>query len=320
VSGIVDGVSATNSLIERQDASLHDTSAVIEEMARNIEALDSSIEGQAPAVSQSSASIEEMMANLASIQRLTAGADERVRGLQTAAENGKRRLEEVGVTLKRVASSSDNLEQAASLISGIASQTNLLAMNAAIEAAHAGESGKGFAVVSDEIRKLAEGSAKQAKSISVDLHSVKGLISEVEQKSGETNVAFEAIVAAVGEVSQLMSQLAYSIEEQNAGSNEITGALAEIREVTVSVKEGSKEMTSGNAHVLEVLSELKRASEEIRESVLRMNSGAGAIRDAISNMDELGKRNQGSMIGVEKGLSAFILGDIAKNTEGDTTD
>jgi methyl-accepting chemotaxis protein len=167
----------------------------MEAIAEGIAHLDKMIETQVSGNVEAAASIEQMVGNIASV---TASVDKMVRrfgALMTAASDGKVKQEAVDARVKEIASQSELLLEANEVISGIASQTNLLAMNAAIEAAHAGEAGKGFSVVADEIRRLSETSAEQSRTIGAELARIQATIGEVVGASQDSEAAFAAVTA-----------------------------------------------------------------------------------------------------------------------------
>ena len=132
-------------------------------------------------------------------------------------------VKEVGEFIKEVDRQSELLLEANEVISSIADQTNLLAMNAAIEAAHAGDAGRGFAVVADEIRKLAETSSEQSKDIASNLTKIKSVIETVVENTERATVSFETMNKSINNVTELQDAVLGSITEQSAGTNEEIG-------------------------------------------------------------------------------------------------
>jgi len=200
---------------------------------------NSHVENQAASVAASSAATEEMIANIRSVTDTLASNSRNVRGLEEASVAGHTSLSEVVTDIQGIARESESLLEINAVMQNIASQTNLLSMNAAIEAAHAGESGRGFAVVADEIRKLAESSSKQSKTIGGVLKSIKGSIDKITKSTDAVLGKFSAIESGVKTVVDQEENILNAMEEQGQGSKQILQAVGNVNEVTHQVKEAA---------------------------------------------------------------------------------
>jgi methyl-accepting chemotaxis protein len=179
-----------------------------------------------------------------------------------------------------------------SVMENIASQTNLLSMNAAIEAAHAGEAGKGFAVVADEIRKLAESSAEQSKTTTAMLKKVKGSIDSITASSNDVLSRFEVIDSGVKTVSQHEQNILNAMEEQEVGGQQLLKAIARLKELSVSVERGSDEMTTTGGQLIKQTNELISNSNDVINGMNEMLNGAiQQIRTAVTHVDEMSTEN-----------------------------
>jgi len=278
-----------------QAASVTETAATVEEIIRTIKHLNSSIETQAGSVAQSSSSIEQMVANIASIGQTLGKTDQIIKNFVSATGDGKAALVTSNTVTQKISEESGSLMEASNVIQHIASQTNLLAMNAAIEAAHAGEAGKGFAVVADEIRKLSEDSAMQGKTITVTL---KSLTAEIETLSASSKIVeekFNLIFGLAEQVKSMSDLLTAAIREQEHGSKEILSAIKNINTVTTEVQAGSEEMLKGGegaAYEMHTLDELTRI---ITDSMNEMASGAIQINNAVQEVNAMTQKNRESI-------------------------
>ena len=302
ISANIDGVKQQTLT---QAASVTETAATIEEIVRTIKQLNNSIETQAASVAQSSASIEQMVANIASIGQTLGKTDDAIKELTSATSDGKDTLVTSNSVTQKIAEESGSLMEASSVIQHIASQTNLLAMNAAIEAAHAGEAGKGFAVVADEIRKLAEDSATQGKTITATLKTLSGEIETLSASSKTVEEKFNAIFNLAEQVKSMSARLTEAMREQENGSKEVLIAIKNINMVTTEVQAGSEEMLKGGEGVAEEMRKLDDLTRIITESMNEMAAGAVQINNSVQEVNEITQKNKRSIASLASEVGKF---------------
>jgi methyl-accepting chemotaxis protein len=271
----------------------------------NIDSLNKMIEQQAESVDRSSSAIEEMTANIHSVTQTLAENSRNVGVLVEASENGKSGLQTVAQEIQEIARDSEGLLEINSVMNNIASQTNLLSMNAAIEAAHAGEIGKGFAVVADEIRKLAESSSKQSKTTAAMLKKIKASIDNITKSSNDVLNRFGAIDSSVKTVSDHEQNILHTMQEQEIGGRQILESISRLRDITASVKTGSVDMAKSGETLVRETDEFIKTSQEAAEGMNGILAGITQIKVSINHVDEMSHENNSNFESLKQETEKF---------------
>ena len=288
-----------------QSASVSETNATMEQMTNNISKLNTQVEKQTQSVAQSSSAVEQMLANVQSVTQTLIKNQENVNSLESASEIGRKGLQDVASDIQEIARESEGLLEINAVMENIASQTNLLSMNAAIEAAHAGEAGKGFAVVSDEIRKLAENSSVQSKTISIVLKKIKESIDKITQSTVNVLQKFETIDSHIKTVADQEENIRNAMEEQQQGSKQILEAIGNLNEITREVKNEAGEMRDGSREVIQEGKNLEIITQEITGGMNEMATGADQINIAVTNVNDLTVQNHDKIDVLMKEVARF---------------
>lgn len=287
-----------------QTASVTETHAMVTQIKSHTEHLNTSVEQQSQSMGQSSTAIEEMAANIKSVVDILRKNTASMDALLVASEAGKESIQKMSNIMKVLEQDSEGIIEASAMIQRIASQTNLLAMNAAIEAAHAGEIGKGFAVVADEIRKLAENSATQSKSIKSVLTTLKNQISIASNLSIDSQERFSLIVSLIDTVRTQEAGIKNAMDEQTIGSKQILDVIRDINVITSEVKGSSNEMMGASA---EILTDMNRVSAGAIQMNAKMEKIESSAADVSANIDKLN-----TIIQETKELVDRLLDDVSQ--------
>ena len=290
-----------------QAAGVTETAAAGEQIQGKLNLLVEGITRQSESITQSSALITRTAENMLRINKILSQNDELIKtvyGQMKAGTDGARAANEF---VKKIAERSEALLEASQVIQNIASQTNLLAMNAAIEAAHAGESGKGFAVVADEIRKLAEESNMQGKQIGAVIKESTEIIAQVSEAGIQAEKTFTDVYGLISNISEKEDSIVDLMREQEENGTQVLSAIETINKVTKDVSTASIEMLEGGKQIAEEMQKLAEITRETTDSMTEIASGAEQITDAVEEVVSITEQNKTSIDHLAQEVGKFKI-------------
>jgi len=275
-----------------QTDNLSKTNDAVNNILSTIDNLNSQTESQASCVEQSNSSAHNMYNNISQISKAVNDTASAIEQLSSATDSGQNSIRASSEITQKINDESGGLMEASNIILSVASQTNLLAMNAAIEASHAGEAGKGFSVVADEIRKLAEQSSRQGKLIENTMKELREDILNLADSSKDVGERFDEIYNLSENVKELSGTVQDVIVEHEGNCKEVLSAIEEISKVTVNVKEGSDLIFHESKTVSDSMKVLNDVTAELMGGMNEMADGAKLITDSSSKINDLTQQNK----------------------------
>ncbi|NCN05636.1 MAG: HAMP domain-containing protein [Spirochaetales bacterium] len=266
------------------DDNIRENVTVIEQITQNISSVDSQILNQSSMVEQSTAAITQMIASLESVNQVAQTKGKATRNLSEVAEDGKVRIQKTAENFGQVVQQINLVQEMATAINAIAAQTNLLSMNAAIEAAHAGDAGRGFAVVAEEIRNLADSAGNSSKKITALIRDITKAVGITDEEVRRTSAAFESISREVGDTVNAFAEIENAVAELNEGGRQILESTNQINEVTIQIRSGSQEMKTGTDLMLNSSTSIKDISERVSQGMAESTTGVQEIVEAMQQV------------------------------------
>lgn len=288
---IDDQIQSANRNLEQIQGDLQDflnrhnsSSENVDAISTQILNLNEAIYSQSSAQEQTAAATNEMVASINNVADIVARKSDSAVELKKTTERGGEQLEDTVMRIQDISRNIDDIQQMVGLINDIASQTNLLSMNAAIEAAHAGDSGRGFSVVAEEIRKLAESSSENAGKINNVLKNIVQSIDDGQASGNQSKEAFQRVINEVNETANALSEISNSTHELNAGSKEILSAVDSLNVLSKQVRQGSDSINESQEHLHTFLETTSKGIHSMVDDVRNIAEGNAKLEAAISHI------------------------------------
>ena len=309
ISTAVIQMSATGDSIRSKSAILLQQTEGAERNLRAIigsmQSLAESSTEEASAVAESSAAVEEMVASIQNITRVSQSKYQQIGELTEKAREGHREMNQTMSDIESISASAAQITEILKVIENISQQINLLAMNAAIEAAHAGDAGRGFAVVAEEIRKLAESTAANSGQIG---DSIKEIVSKIQVTSGRskgTGHSIRAIAEQTEQAANAMQEILSALNELSLGTGQITEALQHLIKTSTAVKDASETSKLQSEQAISSISTVNGLTRESDSGIHEIAQALQEISVAVQDISNLGVQNNDNLRKINAEVRSF---------------
>ncbi|HUX11561.1 MAG TPA: HAMP domain-containing methyl-accepting chemotaxis protein [Spirochaetia bacterium] len=283
----------------------------------SIDVLVTRVEAQSELIEHSTASAEQMNGSIGSVADIAAKQEAAARGLVMLTNTGGAMIGETNEMIRKIAEDIRQISEILGIINNIASQTNLLSMNAAIEAAHAGEAGRGFGVVAEEIRKLADSTNANSKQIKVMISGIWRKLDEVLTKSDKSRSAFVDVDQEVNSTSRAMSEAASATRELSVGSKEITDAMQRLLGIANTIREETRSMRENTAAVITGMQSMEGIGAMVKNGVEEIELGTKDVNTAMTHVIDLQTQIGDSIEKLNTEVSKFKTSDMPVDSDSD---
>ncbi|QEN06276.1 bacteriohemerythrin [Thiospirochaeta perfilievii] len=280
-----------NNSAELLDA-VSNASSSVENILSAVNQLTIEVETQFKAIEQSSASTEEIMGSISNVAKISEGRLSTMDTLTSLINNGGQKVENTNHFIQEILSKAEDMMSMVDIINNIASQTNLLAMNASIEAAHAGDAGKGFSVVAHEIRNLAEETGSNAGRIGESLKETRDKIYLASEAGNESQKSFKVIRHEVDLFASSLKEVSLSMNELSIASNEILESVSTLVSTSNSVKDATDNISNGSGVISSSIKQVNISSHKTDEVISNVSSLTEELNSISLMVSAFGNQNK----------------------------
>jgi len=291
--------------ISTLDENLLSAGSAIQSIGESIRTLNGEIHEQLTMVEESTASVTEMIASIDNVAKIADRRQEAADKLVRTVSDGGIKIAETFETINRINESVDSIKAITGIIENISSETNLLAMNAAIEAAHAGDAGKGFSVVAGEIRKLATATSDNSREIGEILKVIVDGVSAASISGRAMNAGFREIDREVKDLQRSLEEIFASMKEVRSGGGQILQAMSALQEVSANVRSGSSSIDENSNQIGKTMSVVQRVSSEVRSGMAEISAGIGEITASVESVLATAQRLGELSESLDRGIVRF---------------
>ena len=305
IKDISGSIESDKNNINQLNNNLMNSVCAVSEISEAIKNITNLVDSQFESVHKSSVSTEEMSSIINNISKVINEKKNLSINLSSLAKQGLKNITESSDAINKIFKSSNNILEMMEIIDEIAKETNLLAMNAAIEAAHAGEYGKGFSIVSDEIRKLSEETSDNSKSINSALNQIILDINNFSQLNKITHESLHNIINGIQEVINAMEEMYTGINELVIGSNEIVKEITELTNISQNIKVNVSGINNSSDSINTNVKNITELSSVILNEINNIHSMATNISSSMNELTKTDESNKKYVLGIDNNLNQF---------------